>query len=68
MKALEKTLPIGRYVMKFKVQNVKLSVTNFDELERKSENGKRRQGALLPDSLHAIFCGLTNFAFKWLKI
>ena len=41
-------------------QNIKLPVTNFDKLARQSGDEKRRHGALLPDTLHAIFCGPSN--------
>ena len=57
---LERAFPIGHAVMKFKAQNVKLPVTNFDKLERQSSDEKRRHGALLPDTLSAIFCGPSN--------
>ena len=57
---LEKAFLIGLDVMKFEARNVKLPVTNFDKLAWPSEHEKRRHGALLPDSLHAIFCVLSN--------
>ena len=57
---LEKAFLIGHDVMKFKVRNVKLPVTNFDKLARSSEHEKRRHRALLPHSLRAIFCGPLN--------
>ena len=57
---LKKAFLIGHDVMKFKVRNVKLPVTNFDKLARSSEHEKRRHGALLPHSLRAIFCGPSN--------
>ena len=46
--------------MKFREQNVKLPVTNFDQLARQSGDEKRRHGALLPDTFRAIFCGPSN--------
>ena len=58
---LKKAFPIGHDVMKFKVQNVKLPVMNFDKFARQSsDEKKRRHGALLPDTLRAIFCGPSN--------
>ena len=49
--------------MKFITQNVKLPMTNFDELARQisgEDERKKRHGHLLPNSVRTIFCGPSN--------
>lgn len=46
--------------MKFQDQTIKLPIANFDNLvEQKKKKGKRH-GALLPNSVRAVFCGPSN--------
>lgn len=45
--------------MDFKDQSVKLPVVNFDTIVEQKKNCKRH-GALLPNSIRAVFCGPSN--------
>ena len=60
---LAKSFPIGRYARKCITQNLKLPVTNFDELAWQisgEDERKKPHGHLLPNSVRAIFCGPSN--------
>ena len=47
--------------MEFTTQFVKLPVPNFDLLaQKKSVKSEKRHDNLLPNSLRAVFCGLSN--------
>lgn len=41
-------------------QTDRLSVINFDELVQQKEKREKRHGALLPNSIRAVFCGPSN--------
>lgn len=46
--------------MNFKAQPIKLPVMNFDSFSSQTKKEKKRHGALLPNSVRAVFCGPSN--------
>ena len=46
--------------MEFETQFIKLPVANFDKFTLNWKREEKRHGNLLPNSVRAIFCGLSN--------
>lgn len=46
--------------MKFEAQPITLSVMNFDNFSPQTRKEAKRHGALLPNTIRAVFCGASN--------